>query len=75
MAENLAYETSNGSWEYYSNSADKYGRLYNWETAKNVCPTGWHLPTDTEWTTLTNYLGGKEVAGEKLKSSTGWKLD
>jgi len=76
MAENLAYEAIRGCWAYDNNSSNvsKYGYLYNWETAKNVCPSGWHLPSDTEWTTLTNNLGGEEVAGKKLKSATGWEL-
>jgi len=41
---------------------------------KNVCPTGWHIPTDAEWTTLTDYLGGVYVAGGKLKETgtTHW---
>ena len=34
---------------------------------KNVCPTGWHVPTDAEWTVLTDYLGGESVAGGKMK--------
>ena len=76
MAENLAYKPSSGSyWAYYNNSNNvaKYGYLYNWETAKNVCPSGWHLPSDAEWTTLTDYLGGEDVAGKKLKSAIGWE--
>ena len=36
---------------------------------KNICPTGFHVPTDTEWTTLTTYLGGESVAGGKMKES------
>ncbi len=76
MAENLNYKTSSGSWCYDDNSSncDIYGRLYNWETAKTACPSadGWHLPTDDEWTTLVNYLGGEKVAGGKLKSTTSW---
>jgi uncharacterized protein (TIGR02145 family) len=56
-----------------SNSAT-YGRLYNWYVVaptnlKNVCPTGWHVPSDGEWTTLTTYLGGDLVAGNKLKET------
>jgi uncharacterized protein (TIGR02145 family) len=46
-----------------------YGKLYNWyavETGK-LCPTGWHVPKDDEWTELTDYLGGLSVAGGKLK--------
>jgi uncharacterized protein (TIGR02145 family) len=51
-----------------------YGALYNWYTVsattndgKNICPTGWHIPTDSEWTILTTYLGGETLAGGKLK--------
>ena len=73
MAENLNYKTSD-SWCYDNNSSNcnTYGRLYTWEAALNACPSGWHLPTDAEWITLTNYLGGEDVAGGKLKSTTGW---
>ena len=60
----------------------KYGYLYNWYAAKgiyttgniastdtlNVCPVGWHVPTDAEWTTLTSEFGGESVAGGKMKS-------
>ena len=48
-----------------------YGALYNWysvNTAK-LCPTGWHVPTDAQWTTLATYLGGESVAGGKLKEA------
>jgi uncharacterized protein (TIGR02145 family) len=53
-----------------------YGALYNWyvvNTSK-LCPTGWHVPTDAEWSTLTTYLGGGSVAGGKLKETgtTHW---
>jgi uncharacterized protein (TIGR02145 family) len=57
-----------------------YGYLYNWYAAKgiattgstsykNLCPTGWHVPTDGEWTNLTTYLGGESIAGGKMKST------
>ena len=49
-----------------------YGKLYNWYAVadqRNVCPTGWHVPSDTEWTTLTTFLGGELVAGGKMKST------
>ena len=65
---------------------DKYGRLYDWSTAMNgsssssanpsgvqgVCPDGWHLPSDVEWTELENSVGGSSIAGRKLKSQSGW---
>ena len=54
-----------------SNLAD-YGRLYNWyavDDARGLCPSGWHVPTDVEYTTLTDGLGGTSVAGGKMKSS------
>ena len=60
MAENLNYNTSSGSWCYDNNSSNcnKYGRLYNWETAKTVCPSGWHLPTRQEFEILLANVGG-----------------
>jgi len=54
----------------WSENSDTYGRLYNWfvvNDSRNVCPDGWHIPTDTEWNTLIDYLGGEEIAGGKLK--------
>lgn len=77
MAENLAYKTSSGCWAYDNKEGNvaTYGYLYDWKTAKNVCPTGWHLPSDAEWTQLTDYLGGEKVAGGKLKETgtAHWK--
>jgi uncharacterized protein (TIGR02145 family) len=76
-----------GAWAYFSNDAantannTKYGKLYNWYAInptsngnKNVCPSGWHLPTDAEWTVLIDYLGGATVAGSKMKEvgTTSW---
>jgi uncharacterized protein (TIGR02145 family) len=66
----------------------KYGRLYNWSTAMNgagsssanpsnvkgVCPSGWHLPSNAEWTTLTDFVGGSSTAGTKLKAASGWNI-
>ncbi len=51
-----------------------YGVLYNWTAACNSCPDGWHLPSDAEWTELTDYLGGTSDAGGKLKETgtTHW---
>lgn len=48
-----------------------YGALYNWHTisAANLCPTGWHVPSEAEWTALVDYLGGGGYAGAKLKET------
>ena len=78
-------QLTTGAWSYYNNDAAnnaKYGKLYNWYAVskttngnKNVCPTGWHVPTDAEWKVLTDYLGGDSIAGGKLKEvgTTSWK--
>ena len=49
----------------------KYGALYNGCAVKTskLCPTGWHVPDDPEWSELTTYLGGEDVAGGKLKET------
>jgi len=52
------------------NNVTTYGRLYNWHAvngSRNIAPTGWHVPTDAEWQTLVDYLGGESVAGGKMK--------
>jgi len=65
------------AWCYYDNdpaNGDKYGKLYNHYAvtdSRGLCPTGWHVPSDSEWTTLENHLGGSSVAGRALKSK-GW---
>jgi uncharacterized protein (TIGR02145 family) len=79
-----------GAYSDYSNTPENsaiYGRLYNWYVVdnneatkmasnggKNVCPAGWHVPSDDEWKKLTNYLGGYAVAADKLKETgtTHW---
>ncbi|MCL1966732.1 MAG: fibrobacter succinogenes major paralogous domain-containing protein [Fibromonadales bacterium] len=73
MAENLNYEAE-GSKCYDNDPAngEKYGRLYDWETAMKVCPPGWHLPSNKEWQELANFAGGDEIAGEKLKATDGF---
>ncbi|MFA9392184.1 MAG: FISUMP domain-containing protein [Prolixibacteraceae bacterium] len=72
MAENLNFKTENGSWSYNNNEENtlNYGRLYNWETAMQACPAGWHLPDYHEWEDLANFIGPN--AGLKLKSTSGW---
>lgn len=70
--------TTSGAYAISNNVNDSiYGKLYNWYAiadVRNVCPTGWHVPSDAEWTVLTIYLGGEAVAGGKMKSTgtTNW---
>ncbi|RPJ56197.1 MAG: hypothetical protein EHM12_10685, partial [Dehalococcoidia bacterium] len=71
--------TISPAYVWYSNDAvtfADYGILYNWTTVNTglLCPTGWHVPTDADWTTLTTYLGGSFGAGSKLKETgtTHW---
>ncbi|MNQ45102.1 Fibrobacter succinogenes major domain [compost metagenome] len=69
-----------GAWCYYENNTANgsvYGKLYNWYAVndpRGLAPTGWHVPSDTEWATLTTYLGGQNVAGAELKEAgtTHW---
>ncbi|MFH0841473.1 MAG: FISUMP domain-containing protein [Bacteroidota bacterium] len=80
--------TDNASWEalttpaycWYNNASSykvPYGALYNWYTVitGKLCPTDWHIPNDIEWSTLTTYLGGESIAGNKLKEAgtTHWR--
>jgi len=83
---NLGNNNTDKAYCYYNNSdanRDIYGALYTYAAATNgdndgttqgVCPTGWHLPSDAEWTELTDYLGGVSVAGGKIKEvgKTHW---
>lgn len=84
MAENLNYADSvttaslkGKSWCYndVASNCSKYGRLYTWAAAKTVCPSGWHLPSTTEFKTLFTAVGGSSTAGTVLKSTGGWYND
>ncbi|MCK9639350.1 MAG: fibrobacter succinogenes major paralogous domain-containing protein [Prolixibacteraceae bacterium] len=76
--------TGNAAWAalttgalcWYNNDAAtykaNYGALYNWfavADSRKIAPSGWHVPSDAEWTTLTTFLGGESVAGGKLKET------
>jgi uncharacterized protein (TIGR02145 family) len=67
--------TTSGAQAVYNNDAANlatYGRLYNWyavNDSRGLCPTGFHVPSDGEWYTLENFLGGSSVAGTAMKSS------
>ena len=65
------------AWCYYDDSPSigaTYGKMYNWYAVNtgSLCPSGWHIPTDAEWTVLTDYLGGLNIAGAAMKTTTGW---
>ena len=83
VTDNISWNTTAaGAYCDYSNTptySNTYGRLYNWYVVtttnpKKICPTGWHVPTDAEWTTLSASSGGESVAGGKLKetATTHW---
>lgn len=67
------FSLTSGAFCNYDNNAsssDIYGRLYNFFAIKeNICPSGWHVPNESEWMTLINFLGGEYVAGGKMKES------
>jgi uncharacterized protein (TIGR02145 family) len=69
------YNTTSGAFAIYNNDIGNnstYGKLYNWAAAvdsRNICPVGWHVPSDSEWATLVDYLGGESIAGGKLKEA------
>jgi uncharacterized protein (TIGR02145 family) len=75
---NKAAEERRPAWCYYENdqaNGAKYGKLYNWYAVKDsrgLAPAGYHIPTDDEWTTLSDLLGVETIAGNKMKSTTGW---
>jgi uncharacterized protein (TIGR02145 family) len=67
--------TTIGAYAIYNNDAANnatYGKLYNWYAVadpRGLCPVGWHVPSDAEWTTLVNFLGGYNAALGKMKST------
>jgi len=82
MAENLNYDV-NGSACYDNDPANcaKYGRLYDWATAMDICPSGWHIPSSADWDQLFRYVDGttgtsspysSPTAGKHLKAASGW---
>lgn len=66
------------AWCYYNNNpdnGDRYGKLYNWYAVndpRGLAPEGWKIPSDEDWSRLTDFLGGESVAGTKMKSTDFW---
>lgn len=73
-------ELTTGAWCYYGNDPNNgnlYGKLYNWYAVndpRGLAPQEWHIPVDSEWGTLSEYLGGDSFSGGELKSTTGWNI-
>jgi uncharacterized protein (TIGR02145 family) len=76
-----AGEAGKPAWCYYNNNpatGQKYGKLYNWYAVndpRELAPAGWALASEEDWAKLVYYLGGPDVSGTKMKSSTGWGGD
>ena len=83
LQKNMNFST--GNWCCYENNAsncETYGKLYDWGSSLTVCPSGWHLPSDGEWCTLTTHLDPTvncnntnelgTMAGYAMKSTSGW---
>ncbi len=74
-----AGENKQPAWCYYNNdtaNGSKYGKLYNWfaiNDPRGLAPEGFHIPSDQEWTMLTDYLGSEDQAGTKMKSKNTWQ--
>jgi len=74
----MADENGQPAWSYYDNdpaNAEKYGKLYNWHAVndpRGLAPEGWHIPNENELDELINFLGGIDLAGVKMKTSSGW---
>jgi len=86
MAENLAYKAEKGCWAYENDESNvnTYGYLYNWKTANNVCPNGYHLPSFDDWVQLELHIcvqestfaedsyGNWNNIKRHLKARSGW---
>jgi uncharacterized protein (TIGR02145 family) len=71
-------QSTTGAWSIYENDQTlegALGKLYNWyavNDSRNLCPSGWHVPSYNEWSQLTAFLGGDEIAGHHLKDNLEW---
>ena len=76
VTSNVVWESlSTAGYSNYNNDISRvgtYGRLYNWQAVndpRGLAPEGWHIPSDSEWQALTEYLGGDDIAGGKMKET------
>lgn len=81
VTDNTAWSNlTTGAFCWYNNDeiaySDLYGALYNWYAVtdnRGLCPSGWRVPSDSDWADLiTIYLGGLHISGYKMKSTSGW---
>ena len=73
MAENLNFRTdSSFCFDHEERNCTMYGRLYTWAAASSACPSGWHLPSVTEFENLFTAVGGSSTGGLKLKATSSW---
>ena len=77
--DNISWQNStSAAFSIYNGEATNdslYGKLYNWyaiNDERGLAPKGWHIPDNDEWDKLVNFLGGKEFAGAKMRSTSGW---
>jgi uncharacterized protein (TIGR02145 family) len=74
----LAGVSGQPAWCYYNfdkENGKRYGKLYNWYAVKDprgLAPIGWHIPSDEEWSVLTDFIGGEYESGSKLKHTDFW---
>jgi uncharacterized protein (TIGR02145 family) len=65
-------------WCFYNNDknfGEEFGKLYNWHAvndSRGIAPEGWEIASDKDWSILTDFIGGNEISGTKLKSETNW---
>ena len=63
-------------YEYNTPQGKKFGKLYNWYAVndpRGLAPEGWHIPSESEFQSLSDFLGGALISGELLKNTVGWK--
>jgi len=76
-----AGKEGNPAWCYNNNdpvNGQRFGKLYNWYAVndpRGLAPEDWKIPSNEDWRHLSNFLGGEEVAGKKMKSTNGWNSD
>jgi len=76
MAENLKFRTQSGAFflDNDTNNISHYGILYDWKTAKDVCPAGWHLPSGAEFQTLSDFLEQRESWGKVINDPNSFNI-